>query len=345
MTVDAERSRPRPVMMDVARLAGVSQKTVSRVINDAPNVRDDVRRRVTEAIEQLGYRPNAAARALVTQRTRVLGIVTPGTALYGPSAQLVGVERAAWEAGYSVVIASTVDPSAKELERAVRQLLDHGVDGLVLASPVVSPSTAGLHLSLNGVPAVCLDPFDDGACPAIMPDQRTGSRAVVEHLLGLGHETVWHVAGPTAWYSAAERLAAWREALVEAGAPVNEPLAGDWSPHSGYEAGLLLADRPDVTAVFAANDHMAMGVMRAFFERGRSIPEDVSVVGFDDVPEAEYLLVPLSTVRQDFGEIARQALSTLLAALEGGEATPGVTSVPVELVPRASSGPAPTNAR
>lgn len=341
MTVDVDRGRGRPVMTDVARLAGVSQKTVSRVINDAPNVSADVRDRVMAAIDTLGYRPNAAARALVTKGTRVLGIVTPGTALFGPSAQLFGIERAAWEAGYSVVIVSTLDGSAAELSRAVRQLVDHDVNGLVLAGPITEEALpADL---LRGIPAISVgDPVTgDFDCPAVMPDQVAGARMATEHLLSLGHSTVWHLAGPTSWYSATARVEGWREALLTIGALVHEPIVGDWTARAGYEAGQELARRPDVTAIFAANDQMATGLMRAFFEHGRHIPREVSVVGFDDAPDSEYLLVPLTTVRQDFAAITGRAVSELLRVIDGGAPATGLTLLPVELKTRGSSGPAP----
>ena len=341
MTIDTEPTRPRPVMVDVARLAGVSQKTVSRVINDAPNVSGDVRGRVLTAIETLGYRPNAAARALVTNRTRVIGVVTPATALYGPSAMLFGIERAAGEAGYSVVIASTADASSEALVRAVHQLVGHGVDGVVLASSV--PTEAFPSELLRGIPAISVGdpPATDAGCPAVNPDQRDGARAATQHLLDLGHRTVWHVAGPMSWFSARERMAGWREALEAAGAPVHEPLLGDWSAATGYTTGHELSERPDVTAVFAANDQMATGVMRAFFERGRRIPLDVSVVGFDDTPDSEYLLIPLTTVRQDFAAITTVAVAQLLRIIAGESPSASITRLPVELKPRASSGPAP----
>ncbi|HWS58240.1 MAG TPA: LacI family DNA-binding transcriptional regulator [Actinotalea sp.] len=339
-TARAGAAGAAPVMADVARLAGVSQKTVSRVVNDAPHVRGPVRDRVNAAIAELGYRPNAAARALVTQRSRVIGVVTPGTALYGPSAQLVGVERAAWQAGYRVVISSTVDASSQELVRAVRELLDHGVDGVVVASPV-STAAAPADL-LRGVAAVSLDPVQgELGRTAVMVDQRSGARAVVEHLLALGHRTVWHVSGPPSWHAAAARRDAWRDALTAAGAPVPEPWVGDWSARAGYAAGLELAARPEVTAIFAANDQMALGVMRALFERGRRIPQDVSVAGFDDIPEAEYLQVPLTTVRLDFDAMARRAVAELLAAIRGDGPAGDAALFGVDLIVRASTGPAP----
>jgi len=342
MALDADRSAVRPVMTDVARLAGVSQKTVSRVINNAPNVSPDVRKRVDSAVAAVGYRPNSAARALVTKRTRVIGIITPGTALYGPSAQLFGVERAAWQAGYSVVIVSTADGSGEELRRAINRLIDHGVDGMVLAGPIPVALVSDVF---RGVPAISVgDPATgDFEFPAVIIDQHSGALQATEHLLSLGHRTVWHVAGPVSWYSASVRVAGWREALHRAGAPVHEPLAGDWSARTGYHAGLELTERPDVTAVFAANDQMATGLMRAFKEKGRQIPEDVSIVGFDDAPDSEFLMVPLTTVRQDFTVITHRAVTELVRAIAGEEFNRGVTRIPVDLVIRASSGPAPTS--
>ena len=342
MVSDAERSTVRPVMTDVARLAGVSQKTVSRVINNAPNVSADVRDRVNASVVALGYRPNSAARALVTQRTRVIGILTPGTTLYGPSAQLFGVERAAWRAGYSVVIASTADSSGEEFGRAIDRLIDHGVDGIVLAGPITAEVLASDVF--RSVPAISVgDPVTgDFGCPAVIADQRDGALRATQHLLSLGHRTVWHVAGPASWYSANARIKGWREALHRADAPVHEPMGGDWTARSGYRAGLELAEQPDVTAVFAANDQMATGLMRAFKEKGRQIPEDVSIVGFDDAPDSEFLMVPLTTVRQDFAAITDCAVTKLVRAMSGQEFKPGVTRIPVHLVIRASSGPAPT---
>ena len=338
-----ERTAVRAVMTDVARLAGVSQKTVSRVINNAPNVRASVRDRVNAAIEALGYRPNSAARALVTQRTRVIGIVTAETAFYGPSAQLFGVERAAWQDGYAVVIVSMADNSSDEMAHAIDRLVSHGVDGIVLASPV---TTGGLTSdALHGVPTISVgDPVTGGlGCPAVVADQSGGVRQATEYLLSLGHRTVWHVAGPVTWNAANVRVAGWRDALLRAGRPIHEPITGDWTARSGYKAGLQLAEIPDMTAVIAANDQMAIGLMRDFSERGLSVPGDVSVVGFDDAPDSEFLTVPLTTVRQDFTAITDRAVAELVSAITGKEFNRGVTEVPVDLVIRASSGPAPTS--
>lgn len=338
---DVSHGERRAVAVDVARAAGVSQKTVSRVVNGDAHVSDEVRQRVEAAIAELGYRPNSAARALVTQRTRVLGVVTPGSSMYGPSAQLLGIERAAWSAGYSVVIASTAEASGGELAAAIDRLLDHGVDGIVLVGPLTTDELP--HGALRGVPAITVgDPLVGKiVCPTVMADQHDGAWQATDHLLGCGHESVFHVSGPTSWYSAQTRIDGWRSALAEAGAPVPEPLVGDWTARSGYEAGRILAADDAVTAVFAANDQMAIGVMRAFAEAGRSVPADVSVVGFDDSPESEFLLVPLTTVRQNFDVVTRRAVRQLVAILAGEMRTPEVTRIPVELIVRSSTGAVP----
>lgn len=332
-------------MADVARLAGVSQKTVSRVVNDAPNVRDAVRERVNAAIAQLGFRPNAAARALASQRSRVVGIVTTDSALHGPSTQLFGLERAARDAGYSVEIVSTAGGSADEVKVAVSRLVDHGVDGIALAAPFAEIDCgSGPFLDVPYV--VVGDPLP-GHSPvaSVACDQRAGAAAAVEHLLTLGHETVWHVSGPPSWQSARTRLEGWADALAAAEVPVPPPVEGDWSARSGYAAGRMLADRPEVTAVFTANDQMAVGLLRALWEAGRDVPADVSVVGFDDAPESEFLTVPLTTVRQEFSLVTARAIAELVNAMSGLEPADEPVLLPVELVVRASSGPAPTRGR
>jgi DNA-binding LacI/PurR family transcriptional regulator len=175
----------------------------------------------------------------------------------------------------------------------------------------------------------------------VTADNAAGARKATEHLLDLGHATVRHIAGPTGWLSADHRVAAWRTTLEAAGVAVPEPLTGDWSADSGYELGRRLAADPDVTAIFASNDQMALGVLRALHESGRHVPGDVSVVGYDDIPEAAHLLPPLTTVRTDFPEIGTRALRLLLSQLDGPPEPPVDRVVPVELIVRRSTGPAP----
>lgn len=304
-------------MTDIAHIAGVSQKTVSRVVNNAPNVSDDVRTRVNMAIRALGFRPNWTARALVSRRSSVIGIVTLGSALYGASAQVFGVERAARAAGYSTLLVSTPDGALGEIEAAIQQLLDRGVDGIVLSEPV-----SDSHLSpelLGNTPLVSIGSgiLPSGQQVAVGYDQATGARRGTEHLLGLGHKTVWHIAGPQDFPESAARTEGWESALTSSGAQVPPVLTGDWTAKSGYVAGRKLASRPEVTAIFVANDRMAMGLLRAISEAGRIVPDDVSIVGFDDIPEAEFQVVPLTTMRQNFEVSTTRAVTELVTMIEG----------------------------
>ncbi|MFC4587219.1 LacI family DNA-binding transcriptional regulator [Sphaerisporangium corydalis] len=344
-----------PVMADVARLAGVSHQTVSRVLNDHPNVRPETRDRVIAAIEGLGYRRNSTARALVTKQTNTLGVVAFDTTLYGPASTLYGIERAARDAGYFVSIVSLRELTRDDLAEALDHLGRQQVDGLVVIAPQSAVAVA-LSQMPQPVPVVTVEGDADVGLPVVNVDQRRGGVLVTEHLLRLGHRTVWHVSGPQDWLEAEGRIEGWRETLLAAGAPVPEVLTGDWSPRSGYRCGQRLAGMADLTAVFVANDQMALGVLRALDEARVRVPDDVSVVGFDDIPESEFFAPPLTTVSQDFSEVGRKAIELLLDALAeeheparppgeppGGPAedTPPPPHVVVQphLVVRRSSGP------
>lgn len=303
------------VMNDVAKLAGVSHQTVSRVLNDHPNVSSLTRQRVLEAARQLNYRPNAMARGLAGGRSRVVGVVSFDTLLYGPAATLLGIERAARSAGYGVSVATMEHIDQAGVVAALEALADQSVAGVVVIAP--QPAAAAALRSLpSGMAAVAVEADMGGTVPAISVDQVTGARMAVEHLLRLGHRRVWHLSGPRDWLEAQGRIEGWRTALEEAGLAAPELMTGDWSARSGYAAGLRMAERGDVTAVFAGNDQMALGMIRAFHEQGIRVPDDVSIVGFDDIPEAEYLSPPLTTIRQDFDEVGRRCIAVLLGLVE-----------------------------
>ena len=336
---DAGGRRP-PGSLDVARLAGVSQKTVSRVLNDEPYVSAELRRRVLDAAESLGYRRNNAARALASGRTHAIGVVTLGTGLYGPASLLTGIERAVRRTGYALRVANTVEGDPGGVAGAVETLLDQGVDGIVISEPI-DEGDGSLHVD---VPVLVL-----GAPPALTAprvvtagvDGLALARLATDHLLDLGHATVHHLAGPQRWFAARDRLAGWRAALEARGVPPPPHTMGDWSAASGYAAGRELAG--DVTAVFAANDDMAVGLIRALTEAGRRVPDDVSVVGFDDIPLAGYVTPPLTTVPQPFDAVATRGIELLLHAVEQPDAEPPpVADPPVELVVRASTAPPPS---
>lgn len=328
-----------PSMFDVARVAGVSHQTVSRVLNEHPNVRAETRARVQAAIGELGYRRNDAARALATGRSRVLGVVAPRSTLFGPVSMLAAFDERAAAAGFSVSIGQVRALDRPSIDEAVQRHLDQRVAGLVLLAPVTALDGALDHLPTD-VPRVLVngDPARGGA--SVRVDQVAGARLATRHLLEAGHRAVWHVGGPADWFDAAGRVAGWEAELRAAGIEPPPPVAGDWTAASGYRAGELLGRMPEVTAVFAANDAMAMGVLRALSELGRAVPGDVSVVGFDDAPESGYLIPPLTTVRQDFDAVAHEALGLLLEQLEGRGAARRV-EVPPALVERASVAPPP----
>jgi DNA-binding LacI/PurR family transcriptional regulator len=328
----------RPAGTDVARVAGVSQKTVSRVINGEPHVKEEVRLRVLRAAQELGYRRNNAARALNSGRTHQIGVISLGTALYGPASLLISLERTARTCGYSLTVISTFEGDPRGVAGAIDSLLEQGVEGIVLAEPI----DEGEDLDLTvGLPVLVLGEFpglQGSQVVAVGGNGAEGARAATQHLLFLGHPTVWHVAGPQRWWSARERLDGWRDALRSAGAPEPPWLEGDWSPASGYETGSRLARNPDVTAIFVANDEMAIGVVRALADAGRSVPDDVSIVGFDDIPLAAYQSPPLTTIRQDFDTQAERGLECLVRQIEApAEEPPRDLAPPLQLVVRSST--------
>ena len=337
-----------PRSVDVARLAGVSQKTVSRVFNDEQYVSADVRRRVLEAAEELGYRRNNAARALASGRTRSIGVVTLGTALYGPASLLMGVERVVRDTGYALRVVNTMEGDPAGMAGAVDSLLDQGVDGIVISEPIDEEGIPGDDASaaprLN-VPILVLGAPSPVSAPLVLTAGDGAdlmAHTATEHLLELGHVTVHHLAGPQRWYAARDRLDGWRATLTAYGRTVPPPVEGDWSAASGYRAGRQLALDGGVTAVFAANDDMAIGLIRALTEAGLRVPEDVSVVGFDDIPVAAYVTPPLTTVRQPFDAVAQEGLKRLVHAIENPNAAPLPSSPPpVDLIIRTSTAPPP----
>src|SRR3954468_20800263 len=338
-TSDGRLGRRRTaVMADVAKLAGVSHQTVSRVINDNAHVRPETRRRGLAAMRQLDYRPNPAARALVTGRSRTVGVVSFDTTLYGPASTLFAIEQAAHAAGYFITIVSLQALDRVSVLAAIERLRVQGVDGILVISPQEGAAEELVNLPAD-VPLVAVEAGPAGAVPVVAVDQFAGAASATRLLLDLGHRTVWHIAGPSDFLEAQQRVAGWRATLEAAGAEVPEPLVGDWSPRSGYELGRRLAENADVRAVFVANDQMALGFLRALHERGRAIPGDVSVIGFDDIPEAPYFIPPLTTVRQDFSQMGAMSLRLLLDMMEGGEPPAGMTVTP-ELIVRASTAAA-----
>jgi DNA-binding LacI/PurR family transcriptional regulator len=336
----AGRMARTAVMMDVARLAGVSHQTVSRVLNAHPSVRAQTRDRVLEAMRELDYRPNSAARTLVTKRSQTLGLVSFDTTLIGPASMVYGIEGAARRAGYFVSIASVQSLDRRSVLDAISRLREQFVEGIVAIVPQDSAVEALAEVPPD-IPLVGVGLGESTEVPMVGLDNNGGAVLAVQHLLDLGHTRVHHVSGPRDWPEAQERLSGWRDVQRAAGIRPPAPLGGDWSARSGYEAGRKLARDPKVTAIFCANDHMALGTLRALTEAGRNVPRDVSVVGFDDIPEAPYLLPPLTTVSQDFPELGRRSLELLMEQIESGARSISKLRLPPHLVTRESTAPPP----
>lgn len=335
--MNGDRSRVATIF-DVARLAGVSHQTVSRVLNDLPNVRPATRERVEQAIRQLRYVPSQAARALVTRRSRTIGLVATGLPDFGPSSIVLTINESARDAGYAVITTSLADAAAQSLRSATEMLIRQNVEAIVLIAAEGAALDAFDGWDL-GVPLVAVAAQARGRSARVTIDQYRGARAAVSHLLELGHRDIRHIAGPSGSMDGEERLRGWRDRLGEAGIAAVEPMRGDWSPASGYRIGQALVAAGAPQAVFAANDQMALGLLHALAEAGLGVPADVSVVGFDDIPEAAHFSPPLTTIRQDFGALGRDAMIAVLSVLQDEESgLPPAPRMP-QLVVRASTGP------
>ncbi|MDO5697204.1 MAG: LacI family DNA-binding transcriptional regulator [Dermatophilus congolensis] len=329
----------RATARDVAALAKVSAQTVSRVANGSDNVRPETREKVLAAMAKIGYSPNAAARALRSGKSDTIGVVVHHLVRTGEAHIVEAVATTARDHGYAVSLMDARSGSARDLNDAIMRLRQ-GVAGLV----VLGLETVDVdQVRMPARTPVVVADTRVLAHPAVGFDQRGGAHMAVTHLLSLGHRTVYLLGGPTDSMQAAQREEAWRSTLTAAGREVPEPWHGDWSPASGYEIGKVIAQKSEVTAVFAANDEMAAGLLRALHEAGRRVPEDVSVVGFDDLI-AEYLWPPLTTVHQDFTTVGENLLRLLIRQIDGttaGGSGEVATLVPATLVVRASTGPAP----
>ena len=316
MTTEQEKVRA-PNIRDVAALAGVSYQTVSRVLNDSPSIKASTRQRVQDVIAEIGYRPNQAARALVTSRTRTIGVLSSQNAHYGPTTSVNAIEVAAREAGYRLSITSVATGDYASIKSAIDYLLSQAVEALVVIAPQVRVFDALTDLSIS-VPYVTIESTGRNLDHSLSVDQVTGARLATKHLIDLGHTEITHISGPQDWIEADARMQGFLREINDAELRTRAPILGDWSAHFGYYAGLELLRFRDFTAVFAGNDQMALGFMHACRDSGLDVPGDISVVGFDDIPEAAHFSPPLTTVRQNFAEIGRRAISLLLSELGGG---------------------------
>lgn len=321
---------------DVAKLAGVSHQTVSRVLNNHSSLKPATRAKVEKAIAELAYRPNQAARQLVTSQSRMIGVLIAGSELYGPSSILNAMERVVRRAGYSVISISVLPQSRDSWREGIEQLRNLQIDGVItIALP--GEIIKEIESSLVGAVIVIVDSEPSKKFDVVNIDNILGGKLATEYLIASGHSEILHVTGPKKAYEAQMRKLGYEQAMKEAGF-TPEVIFGDWSIATGYRLGQSIAAQKKMpTAIFCSNDHLALGMIKAFSERDIQIPKDVSLIGFDDIPESSYLIPSLTTVRQNFDELGNVAMDKMLIQLRESAKHETVMLKP-ELVVRNSTG-------
>jgi len=325
-----------PSMFDVAKLSGVSHQTVSRVINDHKNVSEKTRTKVLKAMNELGYSPNLVARALVTGKTATIGVLSHDTTLFGPASTLHAVQSAAREKGYKTSIFSLKSEDRDSIISGIKELMNDGVDGIVIIAPQIR-GTQEVSDVIGNFPAVLVENESTASLPSVNVDQMYGAYEITKHLINLGHKTIAHISGPKDWYESEKRLQGFKKALKEKKLEDSLVWEGDWSASSGYNAAKKIVKNQKISALFAGNDAMALGALKAISEAGLKVPENLSLVGFDDLPESQFFTPSLTTARQDFTEVGEQALAILLGLINRKKARMNVAIKPEILIRESSA--------
>jgi LacI family transcriptional regulator len=317
-------AQKRITIKEVAEAAGVSTQTVSRVINDRPDVAPETRQRILEVIAHLGFHPSALARSLIKQSSHTIGIVTAGLKYIGPSYTLTGIAEQTETLGYSLLLKELRRFDTLDVEPILRDLLAHQVDGILWAVPEMGANHAWVQTQLPRLPVpivfLTMHPVDGLAIVGV--DNFSGGRLVTEHLIAQGRRRIGHIAGPATWWEARARRDGWQSALTDARLPAEscQVVEGDWNSASGERAFRRLLDQyPKLDAVFAANDQMALSVLLVASRSGRRVPEDLAVVGFDGIPESAYFTPPLTTIQQDSQELGRTAVRQIVRMIQAGQ--------------------------
>jgi len=324
---------------DVAKLAGVSAKTVSRVVNNQGEISEATRKRVQAAIKQLGYHPNILARSLVSRRSSTLAVVAFGLEYFGPSRTVVGIEHKADELGYSLLLSLISQPDTNDVDSVLSALVARRVDGIIWAVPQIGDNRAWINPEqLKDLPPIIFLSMEPRpGLPVVAVDNRLGAALATQHLIDLGRKVIGLITGPLDWWEARERREGWMETVRKAGRP-NWPtlvFEGDWMAASG-ERGLheLLARHPEIDAVFVSNDQMALGVLGAAQKLGRQVPRDLAVVGFDNIPESGFFRPPLTTVYQPLNNVGSTAVEELQKIIQARhQRRDGVEFKAVQLTP------------
>lgn len=309
-------SQKTVTLRDVANYSGVSYQTVSRVVNNHANVSEKTRRRVLKSIEELNYRPNRAARSLVTSRSDTIALISFGTTFYGPGQMVSNIMQNAKKNGFRVLPSSLQQLGYKDVKAAIDELHELLIDGIIMIAPVVTDFMSEIGELAGDIPFIQIDVKAKPGIASVVIEQAHGSKLAVEHLIDLGHRQIAEISGPLNWYDAIMRHQSWVDTMEQHGLLHQMSVEGNWSAQSGYEAVQALLDGgAEFTGLVVANDQMALGAIAALNERGFRIPEDVSVVGFDDMPESAYFLPPLTTVHQDFEALGAQAVEYLVSLI------------------------------
>ena len=335
-----------PTLNDVAKVLGLSHQTVSRVINNHPRVLPETRERVLQAINALGYKPNQAARFLANRRSTVIGLVTDDPGIYGPAHAILSLEQEARQHGYTLMIFGLRSLTIAEAKTGAEQLVAASAEGLIVDVPVEIDKPK-LAAAMGNIPFVTLDIDGGDLFPSFRVDHVRGARLATRHLISLGHTRIAGLLGHQPYRSSKLRRKGWLAELEAAGLEPGPATYTPWTPDGGYDAmkEIIKTSAEKFTAVFAANDLIAMGALLALHEAGIQVPDEVSVVGFDNMPEGRFFHPPLTTATSDFDIMARESLDILFARIRG---TPGAVLRRVfrpEMMIRKSTGPCPTKVR
>ncbi len=337
----------RANIKEVASAAGVSTQTVSRVINERPDVSPETRKRIQDIIEKLGYQPSALARSLIRQRSHTLGVVTAGLRYIGPSRVLSGIASAAEAAGYSLLLKELPTFDANNIAPIFQALLSRHVDGIIWAVPEVGENrnwVNNLPMDVE-IPLVYLtmEPKED--IPVVSIDNYMGGRIATSHLIEQGYRHIGHISGPRDWWEARQRMAAWKDVLRETGLDVDESqcVEGNWSSASSAQAVEKLFEQyPEMDSIFVANDQMALSAIQFIRQKGLRIPEDIGIVGFDNIAESAFFSPALTTIQQDQHDVANLAVTQMINIIEARwqglePVEPRTIMLPPTLVVRQSS--------
>jgi DNA-binding LacI/PurR family transcriptional regulator len=325
-----------PTLMDVAKKSGVSHQTVSRVVNGNKNVSDKTRKKVFKFLEEMGYVRNQAARSLAIGKSSKIGVLGIETTLYGPTIIFHDIQVEARKAGYSLVIELIKDIDDSSVSDGIQHLIKDGVDGIIVITPQANGSKNLESLKLK-IPVVAHEGKQTDYISIVTSNQFKGGLLATNHLISLGHKNIGHLGGPLSFFDATERHRGWKAALTRSGLPVARYLVGDWSAQSGYQLTFDLLQDSSMTAIFIANDAMALGALKAISELGLKVPQSVSLVGYDNAPETPYLVPGLTTVDQRFDLVASNSINQLIKFLDSASAKSTTTHISPALIVRASS--------